>query len=373
MILRHWTGWYRTILVALAGGAVFEWIGMPLSWMLGPMTAILIWKEVLRKQASWSAKPRNFALVVLGFMTGRSFTPEVAIQIGHQLPSMLAVTVLTVAFGLGLGWISHRLTGASLGSNLLGSIPGSLTNVVVLSEEIKGVDSAYVAFMQTIRKLTVMFAVPLLTVYSLAGAWTAPIPVANPADSADEPAVSLLQALFGEGRWTGDGWWFLAAICLSVWLAPKLHLPTPQMLGPVIVTAMLTSCGLHPPVPPPVVTYAAQVLMGVHLGMVNRLGSLSGWRKLLPIGLAGSMLLVLFTSLAGWLLALWHGIDLASAFLSTAPGGMAEMSVVGASIGADTSVIVSYQLFRLLFIYLVVPPFVKWLLKAAGRTAPHHP
>ena len=64
----------------------------------------------------------------------------------------------------------------------------------------------------------------------------------------------------------------------------------------------------------------------------------------------------------GWLLNLALWIPTVTAFLSTAPGGIAEMSLTAIQVQADVSTIVAFQLFRLFFILLVVPPALKWWL-----------
>ena len=55
--------------------------------------------------------------------------------------------------------------------------------------------------------------------------------------------------------------------------------------------------------------------------------------------------------------------DFATAFLSTAPGGLAEMGITALTVGADISTMTAYQLVRLLFIMLVFPYLAKWLVR----------
>ena len=44
-----------------------------------------------------------------------------------------------------------------------------------------------------------------------------------------------------------------------------------------------------------------------------------------------------------------------TAFLAMAPGGMTEMCLAGMSMGADVSIILTYQIVRLLMMNLTVP------------------
>lgn len=81
--------------------------------------------------------------------------------------------------------------------------------------------------------------------------------------------------------------------------------------------------------------------------------------------------IVIFSMGIGYLLTLWHPMSFATAFLGAAPGGMTEMGLTGAAVHADLSIIVAYQMFRILFVLFIVPYMVKGLLRAgAGVEAP---
>jgi len=58
------------------------------------------------------------------------------------------------------------------------------------------------------------------------------------------------------------------------------------------------------------------------------------------------------------LLSRYYGIPLVTAFLAMAPGGVAEMCLAGMSMGADVSLILTYQIVRMLLMNLTVPFFL---------------
>ncbi|MGG1600710.1 AbrB family transcriptional regulator, partial [Paenibacillus naphthalenovorans] len=53
-------------------------------------------------------------------------------------------------------------------------------------------------------------------------------------------------------------------------------------------------------------------------------------------------------------------ISFVTAFLSTSPGGMTEMGVTAAAVKGDVSIVVAYQMFRILFILFIVPYLLRW-------------
>lgn len=59
-----------------------------------------------------------------------------------------------------------------------------------------------------------------------------------------------------------------------------------------------------------------------------------------------------------------YGFSLVTAFLAMAPGGIAEMSLAGMSMGENVSIILTYQLVRVLVINIFIPPLLSCWFKA---------
>ncbi len=340
-----------TFAVAAAGGLLFFHIRSPLPWLLGPLAATILLGRLRPSAVCWPLALRNTGLLVLGYIMGRPFTAEVGLFILSQLPLMLAMTALLILASLAAGYLTHRQTGLTLATSVLATVPGGLSQMVVLSEEIAGADVAVVTLMQTLRMLSVVFTVPFLTIHGLAaGAAGAAAPVGA---AAAAPAAALP---------------FVAAVVAGALLAVRLRIPTPYLLGPVLATAPLVVAGLPAPaVPQPLLT-VAQIAVGAYMGSNINLAGLGGWRKILGATLLNIVVLLLVALLIGYYLAAAIPASPATAFLSTAPGGMAEMGLTAILVGADVSVVVGYNLFRVLFILLVMPIFLRrWL--GEGRTS----
>jgi uncharacterized protein len=331
-----------TCLVAIPGGFLFDFLRIPLPWMLGPLTVTLLYNALSGQRARWSVRFRNVGLIVIGYSMGRTVTFETTQQILANLPGMAAATLLTVLFSLGTGYITHRRTGISLASGVLGSMPGGLAQMIILSEEVKEADVAVVTFMQMTRVLAVVFIVPFVATYGMAhphGGMHAPLGVAVPWTLAVLPAI--------------------LAAPLGAWLAYLVKLPIPFLLGPIFATtaAVLAGCPA-PPVPSPLM-HTAQLFFGIYMGIVITLESLRRLGKVLPYAVGGAVLLVAFTYLVAFGLTVVTPAGLLSAFLATAAGGVAEMGVVALALGADVAFVVAYQLFRLFSILLVMPPLLR--------------
>ncbi|SFL35734.1 hypothetical protein SAMN03159341_105245 [Paenibacillus sp. 1_12] len=365
----------ETIIVTFAGGLLFTWLHVPLSWMLGPLTAVLLWNVFTRRNLAWPGSFRNLGLSLLGYSMGLSFTLESARQISTQLPSMLIATITTIVFSLIVAAVTARQTNVSFASSAIGSIPGGLSQMVVLSEEIEGADLAVVAFMQTIRLLTVIFTVPFLAVHGLANE---PVQGATGlAGQANGSVATMFGPFIAAAQDIASRPLFITLLLLcviaSVWIAIRLRFPTPYFLGPILAASLFTIAGYEPPHLPSLFIILAQWSLGIYLGLGIKLSSLGNWRKLLPYSIVGSIAIVAFSLGLSVVFSLFMPISVMTAFLGTSPGGMTEMGVTATLVGANVSLVVSYQMFRILFILFVVPYLLKWGFRRFRRQRDSEP
>ncbi|KEO83875.1 AbrB family transcriptional regulator [Tumebacillus flagellatus] len=357
-----WLPFLETLIVALAGGGLFTLLHVPLNWMLGPIAAVMTWRLSTKRRLVWPGQLRNAGLVVLGYILATSVTRETVTLIGHHLPSMLAATVLTVLFGITMGAWGAKLSKGDLASGVFGSVPGGLTQMVVLAEDVKEADTTVVVFMQTIRVIAVIFIVPFLTVNGFVGG--------GAGDGTGAQAAHVLPALSDVPLATLG--LFLVATLGGAWLGVKLHLPAAFLTGPLLANAVVIFCGFQPPQLPTVLLTLAQICIGSSIGLQMQPQRLNNLRKLTVVTIVSSILLCGFALLVGALLVWWNGdMSLTTAFLSSAPGGIAEMGVTAHVVHADVTLVTSYQLFRIFFILFLVPPLLRrWILRRSRTRRP---
>ena len=340
----------KTFLLAGSGGLLLYLLHVPLAWMLGPLSVVVIWTQVCKKSVCWPHNLRQAALIFLGYVIGSAFSEHAARQILAQLPVMLAVTISILIISLLCGYLTHRQAGISLATALMGSVPGGFSQMVLLSEEIDDADMSVVSFMHTVRILSVVFVVPYLATQAAGVA-------ALPSAGGSAVAPSVFTPL------TMESLPLLAIAVLSAFLAKKLSIPTPFLLGPILGIAFISMNGIICPPLPAWLTILAQISVGAYMGSVIQLASLTRWRILLASTLLGVVIVITLSLAVGYFLSGYYGYSDVTAFLSMAPGGVAEMSITGIALHADLSVIASYQLFRLFFIMLFTPILFRLWLK----------
>jgi uncharacterized protein len=144
----------------------------------------------------------------------------------------------------------------------------------------------------------------------------------------------------------------------GAFLCSRLKIPAGVLIGTLAGvsggSAILGFLGLPSVTAPQEARQTLQIMVGLMVGLqVSRSSLSSGVRSLVPAFLiTGAMIL---TGVAAALVATrLTSVDLATALFAAAPGGIAQMSVIGASLGADGAAIAAVHLARLLLTNAVV-------------------
>ncbi|MDC3411995.1 AbrB family transcriptional regulator [Aquibacillus sp. 3ASR75-11] len=343
-----------TLVVAILAGALLYVTGMVLPWLLGPLLAVIVLKITFPKRFLfyWPIQLRSLALLLLGIQLGASFTSEAANKMATYLPYMALTTVLLIGFTLLLAFFVMKLTGISSTTALLGSFPGGLSQMVIVGEEMERANESVIMFMQTLRILLVLILVPL---------------VANVLYGDSSSSNSISQITNNVFSMEPELFLLLLALCpIGIWLGKKINMPIPFMLIPLLIVAVAqttiipdTTVGL-----PTWLLNGAQLSLGAHLGYNMKIDRTLFTARMVSVALGSNVILLAFSFGISELFSLLWATPFKDLFLAVAPGGIAEMSVTALTIHADTAYVVTFQLFRVLFILLIVTPTMKWILEA---------
>jgi hypothetical protein len=160
---------------------------------------------------------------------------------------------------------------------------------------------------------------------------------------------------------------FLLVCFLCGWLAAKVHIPTPYLVGSILATILLIVAGLAAsPLPTPLFLLS-QLLIGTRLGLRVEIRKILALRKVALYAFLSSLLLLLVTFGIAFVIKSIYHVSFLSAYLGASPGGMVEMGITAKEVQADTLLVTGYQMFRIFFLILVVPPVLKWALKSWSR------
>lgn len=335
-----------TFLTASSGAFLFSLLNLPVAFLLGAMTAVLVGSRISKIPFYWPVRLRDAGIIIVGYSIGLSFTKDAVMLILQKLPFILLVTVCMVLFSALSALLIAKLMGIDYPTVLIGSIPGGLSQMILLAEEVKGIDLTVVTFMQVARLTLIIFIVPFL----IFGPW-----FQTASGTAFQAADPLWKDLFPNILL------FALVSYIGILLSRRLKLPTPYLLGPIMGTAALVIAGINGPELPAAMLDISQLLIGTHIGLMMKPEKLEHKAKTISLAVLSGLLLIAGSLLLSLLIMYFFDLSPSTSFLSLAPGGMDQMAIIAHEIDANLAIVTGYQLFRLFFIFFVVPPFLKWL------------
>lgn len=332
---------------ALFLGGLLVSLHLPIPFLLGGLVTSLLYKTFASGGVSWPKKWREYGLMIAGYGIGSNFNVAAWQNFLKEIVGITESTAVIMAVSFVIAVITARMTKADLQSCVMGMLPGGITMTMLLAEEDKRVNPNIVAVMQIMRLLGVVISVPFLVILLLNARVGSIVPPVNP---------------------QATHWLILLPLTiLGGFVAKKIHMPTAAFLGSIIATSIFSISVNSVQSVPFWLMSPAQVSIGLFMGMQLDSASLSKTKRILPFVFLGTAVLVTVSVFMANFLAVRYNFSLATAFLALAPGGIAEMALAGMSMGEDVSIILVYQMVRLLAINIFVPP----LLKAYFGKAPN--
>lgn len=324
-----------TFALAAAGGALFLLLHLPLPMLLGPMLACLL-AALAGAPLVGAGRLGIFMRTFLGVAVGASITPEVVAQLPEIAVSLVFVPLFILLIAL-VGYpLFRRVFGFDHATAWYAAMPGGLQDMLVFGEEAGG-DIRALSLIHATRVLVIVTIAPLL----LGWYWNVDLsqPPGAPISSADWRDMALMFAC-GVLGWR---------------IAERLGLFGASILGPMVLTAILSLAGIVHQRPPAEVIQAAQFFIGIAVGVKYAGITLRELRLDVSAGLAYSLLLALISLIfikGIVLLGLAPALD---AFLAFLPGGQAEMVVIAIIAGADLAYVVSHHLLRITLVITLAP------------------
>ena len=351
--MRSATAKLLTLLLAWAAADMFRRLHIPVPWMLGPLLATAL-ATLAGLPTRSSLRLRNGGQWVMGASLGLYFTPSIVAQLGTLWWAVMAAVVWSLALGMVYGhWLYrscagrlHGVTDAALRPTayFAGAI-GAASEMTLLAEK-EGARTDLVAASHSLRMLIVVLVMPFGML--LAKSWW------------NLEVVSLAPTVSASFTVTGGAW--LALLTVSGGLTLHvLRLPNPWFLGPLLVAITLAATDTAPATVPTLLSNAAQLVIGVSLGVrfsPQFLHTAPRWLARVALGTVG---LIVACAAFAVLLAWAAGLHPATAILGTAPGGMTEMSITAKALQLGVPVVTALQVTRMVAVLILVRPAYRLL------------
>lgn len=344
---------FRRLLLALAvgtaGGALCNWLRLPLAWMIGAILFASI-AAIAGLPVAIPPRLRSLMVAVLGIMLGSSFDPAILGHAGKWSVTLVGL-VPYIALCAALGYLFlHRICGYDPVTSYFTAMPGGLNEMVLMGSRLGG-DERAIALSHSLRIVLVVMTVPVW--FRFLGGYD------GGARGALGPALDALAA---------TDYLILAACALGAPIANRLRIPAGVLVGPMVLSAVVHLSGLTAGRPPGVLIAAAQIVVGSYIGCRFR-GIGIGTLGRIAVAAAGMTVLLLALTV-GFALALHMltGIGIADLILAYAPGGLAEMSLVALALDVDAAFVSSHHIMRIILIVTFAPGAFMLIRRLGNRS-----
>lgn len=336
-----------TLAVAWAAAAACVALKTPLPWMIGPLLATSLLSIAGAPTESWGPL-RNGGQWTIGAALGLYFTPQVM----GLVAGLWWAIALGIVWALVLGWLfgawlyrvhAPRMHGVPASmmratSYFSGAI-GAASEMTLLAER-ENARTDLVAASHSLRLLIVTVTIPFALQWSgLHG-----IDILPPATRVvDWPGLALMALLTGAGALAMD----------------RLGRANPWFMGALVVSMGFAMAGITFSAVPQWLVNAAQLVIGVSLGVRFRadfLRTAPRWLASVAVGTLGLMgICALFAAVLAW----GTGLPWVTLLLGTSPGGITEMAITAKVLQLGVPVVTAFQVCRLIAVLILVEPLFR--------------
>lgn len=321
--------------VALLGAQLAVWINTPLPWLLGPLLAVAT-VRLASLPVSCSLPIRCIGQWAIGASLGLYFTQPIVSMISSQWGLVLIGMVFALLLGAMGAYLLHRLGGVDIRTAWFSSAIGSASEMTVLSERYGG-RADLVASAHSLRILMVVVMIPFgFQAWGVSGL---DMSIVGPREI-HFAGLSLLIVLTAAGGF----------------LFQYLGMSNSWVLGPLLVSMLLTLFGAELSALPDWFSKAGQLFIGWALGDKYRPAFFRAAPRFLGV-------VFLFTTLAmllalGLSLFLSHvtSTPLPTLLLAYAPGGIAEMAITAKVLQLGVPLVTAFQVSRMVMVVLATGP-----------------
>lgn len=344
--------WYparvaATLGLAWAAAAACVALKTPLPWMIGPLLATSVLSITGAPTESWGPL-RNAGQWTIGAALGLYFTPQVTALVGGLWWAIL----LGIAWALVLGWLfgewlyrvhAPRMHGVPApmlrATSYFSGAIGAASEMTLLAER-ENARTDLVAASHSLRLLIVTVSIPFALQWSgLHGLDILPPPLRV----VDPWGFAVLAALTGVGALVMD----------------RLGRANPWFMGAMVVSMALTMAGVGLSSVPQWLMNAAQLVIGVSLGVRFRAEFLHTAPRWLASVAAGTLVLMGVCALFAALLSWATGLPWVTLLLGTSPGGITEMAITAKVLQLGVPVVTAFQVCRLIAVLILVEPLYR--------------
>ncbi len=344
------------LLLLVAAAALISFglsaLGMILPWLFGSMIATILYIRLVKRELFFPRWLGDLGVIIMAIEIGSTLTLDALLDMRADLFNIFLMTILVLLLSLALSRLFIYLTDSTPETAILASVPGALSQMLIMAEEEKRADILLVTLTQMSRIILIVLIVPFVSGFFQPASDANALPI----------EVDYISTIF-----TPQMLLIPIAALVLIYLLNKIKFPASLMLGPIIVLIIWNlSTGIEFSLDLLFINIA-QILFGIRIGLqIASLMTQLNKRLIFSI-LLQNLILIFGTMFIVFMFQLFTTHQFNDLFLSAAPGGLGQIIVIAIETGGNIAMISSYHIFRIFFIIIVVVPIVGYYLKYLNR------
>ena len=281
---------------------------------------------------------RVVGLLILGALFGTTISPKLLDVFMGWLPSIIAVTVYVLIVIPPTMLYLVKVAKLDAITSYFASAPGGLLPMTFIGQEMGG-DARVISLIQSSRIILTILIIPISYAIFFGYVPSGKIGSGGSFASLDP----------------GGGLVLLIISILGFIIIRPLKIPTPALMGPMIIVSLLSLMGFKFSDVPDLLVAMAQCLIGSSIGIMFNGVKPRTVARILYHGSLTSIFMIVIAVGSAAITYYLTDIPTKTLILAFAPGGFAEMALVGFALGIDVAFVVAHQLTRYFFVILVLP------------------
>ena len=334
-----------TVGIGIAGAWVFQKLRVPAGAMIGAIVSVALY-QTLGGAVYFPRFVKTCVQALAGGFIGQRIARrdilELRTLIKPALELFLGIFCLSVCTGL----LICVTTEIDIATALLSSIPGGLTDVALMSEDI-GANPTQSTALQIIRYFIAILILPQINIH---------ISRRFPDDALSAQGETAGRR--ASGRRTADLLRTLGIVAVSG-LAGKLSgFPAGALVFPMFAVAACNVRYGGAYIPRKMKT-AAQCLAGINIGVLFSVSDILQAGDLLIPAFLVALNCLLTNYLLSFLLHRTTGLGVPTCLFASVPAGVSDMALISLEQGGDPSKVAVLQLVRYVCVMAFMPAFIK--------------
>ena len=331
-----------SLFIGLLGTLTFIYLDLPLPWLLGSITAMAIASRVTFIPVKNPKILSPTARTILGLMIGSAFTPEIIKYINYYILSLIMILPFVFIIAVCGVYYYWKILGHDKMTAFFSAMPGGLLEMIAIGESM-GANIYKITLFQSTRLLLIVFSLPFILQIvggiSLSGNKIVTTPL-------KDILISDMFILIGLG-------------IIGVYLAKKLKISAPFIIGPMIVSMIAHISGWVTAHPPDEVIKLVQVILGTSIGFVFKGVPVKEILTTILSTLGYFLILIVVCSFFTFIVYSITDFDLLSILLAFSPGGQAEINLIAIIVSVNLPYVALHHVLRLFLVMGIAPLFAK--------------